>query len=335
MVHANGGKPVHQLYFFDENSILTRNRDNGNENRYGYDQIYSIIESKNLLILTMKYRLCLIVEKRWLRGGTVEELKAHLLNSCPNCKKRIRRDKAGRIVNIILAVIMLIGAVNSAVVLLNTEVSSPLFSTQPSAEDILISLEPLGIRCQDETLPEAIDEIHYSSRQEKTLDLLCWLGFGEYDYETWEWTPGTNGVYWFDAEFLNIDTMYTDFLRGVEALGPEEIHITDIQEDHSRVNWELGSGTVNVSFRLNDAEYSFEAEVMSDWFDASVLPEVCDMVREQCGNKELHYAYDGGQGYLVFFGDTKWAMEFERITGIHLTDSHFFFSQNFPLVRIP
>lgn len=325
MVYANGGKPVHSVYVFEEAGILTRNRDNGNENRYGYDQIRSIIETKNLLILTMEYRLCLIVEKRWLRGGSAEELKAFLLERCPNCKRKVRRDKAGRIVNILLTIVLIVGSLLGAAKLLNTSSEGQLFSTPASVEQILEDLEPLGITCQDTTLSESLDEFDYGSRSEKILTMLCLLGYGEYDYETWEWTPSRNGVYWFDAEFLTVNTMYTDFLRGIEALNPEEIRITDIHEDHSRVNWELGTGSVAVSFRLNDAECSFEAEMMTDWFDASVLSQVCEMVREQCGDKELHYAYDGGQGYLVFFGDAQWAMDFERITGIQLTDSHFFF----------
>lgn len=318
MVHANGGKTVHQIITFEETDIRTVNRDNKNENHYGYDQILSLIETKNLLLLTMKYRLCLVVEKRWLKGGTVEELKAFLQNRCPNVKKKVRGDKFGRIVNIVLIVVLVIGAIFAVQKLFASGAKGTgQLSRDITGAEIMEQLEPLGITCSDETFLQIIDEYEYESGECKILDMLCWLGFGEYDSETWEWTPSTNGVYWFDAEFLVVNTMYTDFLRGISALDEYDLAFTNIQEDYSNVNWEQSIGTVSISFDWNGRTYKMNASMMNDWFDISVLETVCDIISEK-SEKSLYYAYDGGQGYLVFYGDAQWATEFTRLTGISL-----------------
>lgn len=72
--------------------------------------------------------------------------------------------------------------------------------------------------------------------------LLTVLGHGQYDSETMAWTASQNGVYSFDMEVSNTDSMYTDFLTGVSSLAPEELAFTNIQEDTSQVDWEKGTG---------------------------------------------------------------------------------------------
>ena len=58
--------------------------------------------------------------------------------------------------------------------------------------------------------------------------LLSDAGSGEYDYETDTFTPSRNGVYSFDMEIWNTEKMYTDFLRGVSALGEGVLNVLNI-----------------------------------------------------------------------------------------------------------
>lgn len=320
-LHANNGQPPYQILTFFENEVEICNRDTQNKNRYGYDQIRSIIETKNLLILTMEYRLCLIVEKRWLKGGTVDELKSWLLSRCPNCKKKVHGCKFGRAVNIILLIALFISAVAALGKLTALNTSAGKLPNSLSAYEIAAQLEPLGITCEEEKLA-AVESYweeygEYYTDYSKVLDILCWAGAGDYDYDTWKWIPGSNGVYWFDAEYLNVDSMYTEFLSGVSALDPEELAFTHIQEDYSQVDWERGTGQVNISFDWNGNTYGTNASMMNDWFDVSVLETVSDIIGAN-SDRKLYYAYDGGQGYLVFYSDAQWAKEFTQLTGIAL-----------------
>ena len=48
--------------------------------------------------------------------------------------------------------------------------------------------------------------------------VLLNAGMGKWDEETGEWSPTSQDVYAFDAEVMDIERMYTHFLRGVQAL---------------------------------------------------------------------------------------------------------------------
>lgn len=49
-------------------------------------------------------------------------------------------------------------------------------------------------------------------------DLLAMVGWGEFDNETWEWSPTSDQVYALDTEAFNIDRMYLDFLQGLLSI---------------------------------------------------------------------------------------------------------------------
>lgn len=70
----------------DENEIKGVN-EIGNENSYLFDQIIGIIETKNLIILKLKYRLGIIINKNTLNTSK-EELIEFLLSKCINLKKK-------------------------------------------------------------------------------------------------------------------------------------------------------------------------------------------------------------------------------------------------------
>lgn len=317
LVKENGGEIPHRSVTLGKEEILSRNIRTGRETKFTYDSVRKIIETKRLLIVLLKTKAVLLLEKRWIRGGSEEELKVFLLENCPGARKRIHRGSAGRAVNIVLILMLVLGSVLSVCKIHPFMMPLGKLHADMSCTEILSQLEPLGITCKEDSIPEEIDDFFYSSGKDKVLDLLCWLGYGEYDLETWEWTPGENGVYWFDAEFGVVNCMYTDFLRGISALDREALVFADIREDHTDVDWDLGTGTVRISFVWKGKRYEINAEVMDDWFDESVLHDLCRILSED-GEKTLYYAFDGGQGYLVFYGDAQWAAEFSALTGIQL-----------------
>ncbi len=156
---------------------------------------------------------------------------------------------------------------------------------------------------------------------DKTATLLSVLGSGTINYDTWEFTPSENGVYSFDAEVFDVGNMYTNFLRGISAIGGEELVFTDIQEDTSGVDWEEGTGRRTVSFQWNGNSYTLEAEAMSDWFDFSVADELNKIIMAGGNGKQLFFASDGYQECIVFYCDADWAEAFEKETGLSLSGS--------------
>ena len=67
-------------------------------------------------------------------------------------------------------------------------------------------------------------------------------------------------------------------------------------------------------------EPTLEAEVMYDWFDITVAADLATLVKAENTGKYLYFAYDGGQGILVFYGTPQWRDSFEKATNIILSD---------------
>lgn len=328
MLLSNGGKAARCMYSFDADKIRLHNPDNGNENSYDYAQFRSIIETEHLLILEMPHRLCLIIRKDTLTGGSVSEFIDFLMAQCTGIRrKKVRRGTAGKLAQWILAIVITAGIVLALFHLPAlrrlTDSFRPIHNGM-SYRQIAQELESMGISCEDDAMLQELEEIYqqyqdyYTSDYSKAVALLSWMGYGEYDPDTWEWTPSTCGVYWFDTEIFALDTMYTDFLRGVCAASKGQLQFTDIQEDTSNVNWDQGTGTQAVTFQWNGKSYRLEGEVNYDWFDTQVANDLNDILRTQNPEKQLYFAYDGGQGYLVFYCDSRWAGTFEKSTGIDL-----------------
>jgi hypothetical protein len=156
----------------------------------------------------------------------------------------------------------------------------------------------------------------------KTAHLLGILGNGIFDYSKATWTPTENGVYSFDVEIYNVDTMYTNFLIGVSSLNKEELNFQNISEDTSEVNWEKGTGKRTVSFEWKGKRYSLEAEVQGDWFDLNVANELNKIIMENTTDKQLFFANDGFQECIVFYRNKDWANSFEKETGVFQTKGY-------------
>lgn len=154
----------------------------------------------------------------------------------------------------------------------------------------------------------------------KTAALLSVVGRGKYDYETWDWTPGSHSVYAFDVEVMNISQMYTFFLRGVSAVGDGELDFTNIKEDTSGVDWDAGTGKRSITFDWKGSTYTLEAENDNDWFDFQVAEGLNEIIAAEGGSKKLYFASDGYQECIVFYCEKEWADNFEFKTGLKLED---------------
>ena len=187
---------------------------------------------------------------------------------------------------------------------------SPKAMTASQAAGVLTEL---GIR-----VPQMEIEDEFSSEY-MVEELLYWAGMGEYDADTFAWTPAESGVYAFDLEVFDVGNMYRDFLRGVEAMSGGELVFTDIVEDDSHVELESG-GWKEVTFTVNGETRTLHAEMMYDWFDPSFANAVAEMTEDQQTGKRLRFHYDGYQVAYVFWCDDDWARDFAMATGLRLSD---------------
>ena len=60
----------------------------GDVTTYEFSQITNIVETKNLIILKLKYNMGIILNKNNIEGGTKEELLEYLYSVCNNLKKK-------------------------------------------------------------------------------------------------------------------------------------------------------------------------------------------------------------------------------------------------------
>lgn len=177
------------------------------------------------------------------------------------------------------------------------------------------------------TDPQLLDELEESYTRmppevelSKAAILLTSLGQGDYDYSNGTWTPCQNGVYSFDVEVFDVENMYANFLLGISALDKEELDFKNVQEDTSQVDWEEGNGKRTVAFEWKNEEFTLEAEVEYDWFDLNVIKELNEIVKEHGDGRQLFVADDGYQERIVFYRTKEWAEEFQKETGIKLTE---------------
>lgn len=149
-------------------------------------------------------------------------------------------------------------------------------------------------------------------------DLLALVGWGNFDTETWEWSPTSSQVYALDTEVFNIDRMYMDFFQGLLSISGGELPITDVVQDDSRVDWDKGTGTFQISLNYNGKPYAFTAEAQGDWLDVGILEKVNGMLKKEGVTKRFYATWNSLQGITVFYRDKAWARQFEASTGCKL-----------------
>lgn len=328
---ANNGRFFTQIYQFHEDRIDCHDPNTNADVTYQYDKFLSILETKNLLVLLMNYRLCLVIEKCKINGGSPDELAEFLLTHCARIKPRkVKKDNFGkwvhRILLIVAAICFLLAILNLAGLPVLDSLSGKLHNDmtyQQMAEELL----PLGITVSS----QAIEELETYDREyeeeygkafyrdnpyaSKIIDLLSWEGSGLTDYDTDQWTPSRSGIYWSDMEVMYVDTMYTDLLTGIAAMD-NELQFTDIQEDYSGVDIEAGTGSVSVSFTLNGQHQTLSASYYYDWLDTNILRQIGDLLAEDSLDRDLFLAFDNGQGFFLYYGHPENIGQLNRKTGL-------------------
>lgn len=320
----NGVPPCHQV-LFGEDCIHYQNTLTGNCSTTQYSQLRQIYESKNFLIFIQEHRLFSAIRKDSITGGTEAQLLDFLFEKSTGIKKKkLRSALPGKIVSVSIIVVSVLGALLA--LWFSSPVQSFLYRQQPinnymSYQAIAEELEDLGITGIDDALiaeleayDQEYDYVYSYDFGNKALDMLCWAGMGEYDLDTWEWTPSDSGVYWFDMEVLSPDTMFTDLLTGIRALDPQALNFTNIAEDCPT------PGVQEVSFQWNGKSHALKGNVESDWIDMRVVAALAELVQVENTGKQLYFAYDGGQGMLVFYSTPQWSEAFADATGIQLFD---------------
>lgn len=193
-----------------------------------------------------------------------------------------------------------------------------------SFHELVADLASLGLtEVTDEQLSTV--EMSWDSMPEEFRDnteklpmLLTLLGSGNYDYDTWEWTPSSNCIYSFDVEVFDCSNMYTNFLEGIKAISNQEFSITDVVETVSNEDYDKGTGTQTVQFKYNGNMYTYDAELEYDWFDLGMINFMNQMLKKEQNPKRLYYMSDGMQECIIFYCTPDWAIEFKNVTGYKL-----------------
>jgi len=191
-------------------------------------------------------------------------------------------------------------------------------------------LEALGFRLEEETYQEAIQSYNqyisqmselgfstdfYQSKEYFAYTVLMILGMGTYQEDDWTWFPSSDQIYVFDAEFFLIETMYTDFLKGVQSI-VRDVAFSEISEDLSGMD-EYLEGSRSVSFSCNGTPYTLKMKSLGDWINLdAILPFVNGVLTEQGCAERLHVISDVyDQTIFMIYGSNERASTFRRLIG--------------------
>lgn len=322
----NNGTPPHlQLTFLDEHIQKFNPVTNGTQ-IIEYFRIRNVLETEQLIILILEHRQALFLQKDTVTGGPLSTFLSALLEHCPNIKrKKLGSVLPGKIVHgllVCISVVSLVLAILWSAPVQELRENNREIHSNLSYREIAQKLEEFGIHDIPQSVIDQLESYETESgsttlsQTDKCISLLTWAGMGEYDFTSWEWTPSECGVYWFDSEVTFIDSMYTDFLRGVQALNPEILNFSDIEESVDYAGEEFGFSVHTVSFTWNGQKHTLIGYSVYDWIDLSFAVQLNKILASS--GRQLYFAWDQGQGYIVFFGDKSWAKSFERATGIDL-----------------
>lgn len=327
---ANGGKPPHIVYQFAEDSILSVNLDNDGRVLYSYDQIKAMIESKNLLILEMPERLCMILQKDQLTGGTPQELKAFLFEKCTAMRrKKLKGLTLGKwiyrfyIGTMLLAMLTLLfnfpgfSIWDRVTGRLHNGLSYLEMAQELKPLDISIGADTIDdMELYDRDYMKEFGTDYYSDNPDasKVQDLLYWEAAGIWDPDTGEWTPSRSGLFWYDTVAATEETMYEDLFTGLQAM-ESTLVFTNVQADFSKADQQAGTGTVTVSFDYRNGHYSFDLQYDNEWLDLTILFGLMDIFHQDELAEDLYYAYDG-QGVYLYYNTKSQVSALERKTGL-------------------
>ncbi len=149
--------------------------------------------------------------------------------------------------------------------------------------------------------------------------LLMYMAAPAYDEEGTV-REGSKELFWFDFEGMDLTTDYNHILDGMLELskGSSLDEIGDIQVNTDDVDWETGSGNIEVGLSYQDEIYRFDMNVEYDWIDSKVLGIFNSLLEPEGSEKMFYVTWDGGQGVIVFFCTKEWKEQFEAKTGLEL-----------------
>lgn len=203
-------------------------------------------------------------------------------------------------------------------------------SFQSSRVEIMIhenitKLKELGIDATsvEEKITESLtffpSEILDSMEPEQISGMiLTYISTLLYDDDTAAQPSEPRQFFSFDVECMDLEHMYTNFLNSVSEIAGEDLTITDIDEDTSKVDYESGTGVQTVTFNCNGKSYQYDAVVYNDWFDVKMLTFMNKVISEQNTGKNLYVTSDGYQECIVFYQTKDWVKRFNKSLGLHL-----------------
>lgn len=153
-----------------------------------------------------------------------------------------------------------------------------------------------------------------TSQHDMVYQLLLCEGIGEYDYDAMVFTPTSDKIYVFDAEFFNIEGMYTEFLQGVQAILPAA-QITAVREDLSGMN-EYLEGSRKVFFEFNGHSYVVSLESQGDWLNAEIIDFLNKVLTTEGLPGRLHIVSDAyDQMVFLIYGMEEEAASLRLLMG--------------------
>ena len=317
----NGGKPVHDSVFFCEDAIYTAEQETGNKCTIQYDTIRIVYESDNLYLLGMKYGVFLMVDKNSLTASK-EEFGQFLFEKCPKLrKKKVRKCRTGRVIHYIKWTVIMLSLLFAVFfhpwLQINKRLQGQIHNGM-SLSEISLELEQLGLKSMSETELSDMESGLFYLSDDKLTHLLYCMGAPDRDYDTGTYRPRETGVFFSYYWSEDPDTMYTDLLQGIAAMSRGELVIENIQEDHSKTNWEIREGTIRVDFTLNGTAQTLDAVFYGEWYDEQTFNMLSEMIRQSTG-KQLYFSDFERTACFIFFGDDAWAKGFSEQTGLILS----------------
>ena len=317
----NGGQPTSDAVLFCEDHIITLEKESGNKATILYDNIRAACETENLLLLAMRYGTYLMVDKREL-SCSKDELGQFLYEKCPKLRhKKVRSNKWGMILRrtawTVVAITFLIALYFHPVLQIDHRLKGQIHNGMKTTE-IAAELETFGIGIHPQEHLDSLDEVWWSYLSNSKLEnVLYRMGLGDRNFETGAYVPAQTGVcftyYW--SHFP--ENMYTDLLRGIDALCGD-ITIESISEDQSHADWENYDGYIAVDFILNGERQHLEAVFYEEWYDEQTFNALNTMIEKHTG-KRLYFCDFDDIGCFIFYGDDTWAESFARRTGLELS----------------
>ena len=330
MLQANNGSPSHQQQFFTEAGVHCINVRNGNHADFAYDQFRYTIESKNLLILVMQHRTCLMINKASLEGGSVSDLFAFLKVHCPKLKgKKPRRTIGGKIARFLIAATIILGTIWSLLNLPGYSVMDKLtgrLDNSMTYAQMADALSELDIHISEQVIQEmeeydheyltTYSEDYYANapRSQKIEDLLYCEGIGSFDKETGQWTPSESGIFCQEMEVWNANCIYTDFLTGVSHMD-DDLVFKNIREDMREVDIDAGHGTVAVTFTFQNEAHTIKADYFYDWFDTYAIAQLGKIIKSD--DHQLYVCNLDDYAAVLYYGTYRQIRELERLTGMN------------------